>query len=52
MDNKYKDIEELMQFFLELMSKNDYRPLKFKELCYLLDVTGEEEKQSFLEELF
>ena len=51
MDNKYNDIEELMQFFTELMGKNDYRPLKFKELCFLLDVTGEEEKQSFLEQL-
>ncbi|MBO4591804.1 MAG: ribonuclease R [Eubacterium sp.] len=40
-----------MNFFTELMGKNDYRPLKFKELCYLLDVSGEEEKQKFLEML-
>ena len=51
MDTKYFDIEELMNFFTELMGKNDYRPLKFKELCYLLDVSGEEEKQKFLEML-
>ena len=51
MDTKYFDIEELMNFFTELMGKNDYRPLKFKELCYLLDVSDEEEKQKFLEML-
>ncbi len=30
------------------MSENNYRPLKYKELCYFYDISSDEEKESFL----
>ena len=30
------------------MSENNYRPLKYKELCYLYDISSEEDKTDFL----
>ena len=42
---------EIYESFKELMSKNDYRPLKFKELCYMYEVDTEEKKAAFLEYL-
>lgn len=42
---------EIYESFKELMSKNDYRPLKFKELCYMYEVDTEEKKAAFLDYL-
>ena len=42
---------EIYESFKELISKNDYRPLKFKELCYMYEVDTEEKKATFLEYL-
>ena len=40
---------EMFEKLREQMSQPDYRPLKFKELCYLYEITTEEEKEAFLE---
>lgn len=40
---------EIYESFKELMSKNDYRPLKFKELCYMYEVDTEEKKAASLD---
>jgi len=46
---EYTDKEiEIYESFREFMSKNDYRPLKFKELCYMYEVNDEEKKEAFL----
>ena len=39
---------EIYESFKEFMSKNDYRPLKFKEICYMFEVDDEEKKEAFL----
>ena len=41
--------EELIERIIEMMSKPDYRPVKFKELCSIFDVASEEEKSEFFE---
>jgi ribonuclease R len=41
--------DEFFEQLKNVMSASDYRPLRFKELCYLYDVNTEEEKETFLE---
>ena len=49
MDNTYTEKElEIYESFRQIMSTNDYRPLKFKELCSMYEVTGEDGKDEFL----
>ena len=43
--------EDFYEQLKKIMSASDYRPLKFKELCYLYDVNTEDDKQQFLEYL-
>ncbi len=47
MDIRFDD--EFFEQLKNVMSASDYRPLRFKELCYLYDVSTEEEKETFLE---
>ena len=49
MENNYTEIEnEIYESFKKIMSEKDYRPLKFKELCNLYEVSGEDKKDEFL----
>ena len=43
--------EELFEKMYTVMSANDYRPMRFKELCYLFDITDGETKDEFLQYL-
>ena len=41
-------LNEIYENMVDIMSKSDYRPLKYKELCSLYDITDAEDKDAFL----
>ena len=43
--------EESKKILLDLFGEKDYRPMRYKELCYLLQLTSEEDKQLLLDSL-
>ena len=47
-ENSFEKYNEIFDNMVDIMSKSDYRPLKFKELCYLYDITSTEDKEDFL----
>ncbi len=50
MEYEYTENEiEIYERLKELMSKNDYRPLRFKDLCALYEITDSGEKEKFLQ---
>ena len=48
-ETKYsEEFQKIYENMVDIMSANDYRPMKFKELCYLYDITTAEAKDEFL----
>ena len=43
--------EESKKILLDLFGEKDYRPMRYKELCYFLQLTSEEDKQLLLDSL-
>ncbi|MBP3232884.1 MAG: ribonuclease R [Eubacterium sp.] len=43
-----EEFQKIYENMVDIMSANDYRPMKFKELCYLYDINTAEEKDDFL----
>ena len=48
-ETEYTEEEmDMYESFKKIMSESDYRPLKFKELCNLYEITKEDKKDEFL----
>ena len=46
-----RNIEELYEYLYKVMSESDYRPVKFKGVCNMLEISSTDEKEELLEQL-
>ncbi|MBQ6231718.1 MAG: ribonuclease R [Eubacterium sp.] len=44
-----KDRDEMKKIILDLFGEKEYRPMRYKELCYFLQITNEDDKQLLLD---
>lgn len=44
-----RDIESLKKILMDLFSEKDYRPMRYKELVYFLQITNDDDKQLLLD---